>query len=135
MFRSVITTAFIGVVAACAAASSNERPTAYRGLRPTSDFVTLDELRRHDDTSTLFEALARARPRMLRPRFAYQGIRSTGESVDVFINGHYSGGIEVLRSLHPVNVASVRMAQRSEAFMMHGARLRGEHALFVTLVR
>jgi hypothetical protein len=57
------------------------------------------------------------------------------ETIDVFIDGHFLGGAEVLRQVMPSDVASVRMVQRSQGYATYGRQLRGEHALFVTLLR
>jgi hypothetical protein len=61
--------------------------------------------------------------------------RSIASQIDVFINGGYAGDGSVLLTLHPSHVANIRMERRSQAFVKHGAWLRGENVLYVTLLR
>jgi hypothetical protein len=60
---------------------------------------------------------------------------NSASAIDVFVNGGYAGDASVLLTLNPANIASVRMQRRSQAFVMHGAALRGENVLYVTLLR
>lgn len=135
MLRSVLMSTVVVLAAACYAPSAGTRlappPSAF-GRR---DVVQIDELRRYNDTSTLLDVLARIRPQMLRPRFGATGVRASPETIDVFINGHYAGGADALRQVMPSDVASVKMVQRSQGYTSYGGLLRGEHALFVTLLR
>jgi hypothetical protein len=101
----------------------------------SADLVNVDELRRFEDAGTLYDLLQRLRPGMVRPRPGIGVMRGIRPEIDVFINGQYAGSADVLRSLQPHGVASVRMMQRAQAFVTHGPFLRGEHALFVTLMR
>jgi hypothetical protein len=127
--------ATVVVVAACHA------PIRGPGLAPPPsalgrrEIIQVDEIRRHDDMSTLLDVLRRVRPQMLRPRFGATGQLPMESAIDVFIDGHYMGGAEVLRQIAPSHVFSVRMMQRAEGYVQYGGQLRGSHALFVTLRR
>ena len=101
----------------------------------SSDLVAIDELRRFQETGSLYDLLRRVRPGMVRARPSVGSLRGIRPEIDVFINGQYAGSADVLHGLQPHYVASVRMVQRAQAFVTHGAMLRGEHALFVTLTR
>ena len=107
-----------------------------RGKSPGSshDVVLADELRRVPATN-LFTALERARPDFLRVRASTAAMRRQSPEIDVFLNGQYAGGAEVLRSIPSDFVTRIQLVQRSQGYVMHGPQLRGEHALFVTLVR
>ncbi|MBC7895647.1 MAG: hypothetical protein H7066_09545 [Cytophagaceae bacterium] len=124
---------------ACSAASASLDSAAVPRARPrslgTSEFVPIDELRRYPDAGSLLDVLQRVRPGMVRPRPVAGGLEGARPDIDVFINGQYAGSSDVLRMVQPQFVASVRMQQRSEAFLTHGSWLRGDHALFVTLLR
>ncbi|MCC6316432.1 MAG: hypothetical protein IT361_01985 [Gemmatimonadaceae bacterium] len=101
----------------------------------TSTFVPIDEIQRFPDASSLFDVLQRTRPAMVRARLGSHVLRGIQPEIDVFINGQYAGATDVLRTLQPRYVSSVRMVQRVQAYTEYGAWLRGEHVLFVTLVR
>ena len=138
MTRSIFILACAVLTACTATSASLDGATAPRARVRTlgsQDLVAVDELRRFDDAGTLYDFLQRHRPGMVRPRPGIGVMRGIRPEVDVFINGQYAGSSEVLRSLLPHSVASVRMVQRAQAFVTHGAWLRGEHALFVTLMR
>ena len=127
------------VLTACSATSASLDGAAVPSVRPRShgsyDLVPIDELRRYEDTGSLYDLLQRVRPGMVSPRRSTSALRAGRAEIDVFVNGQYAGSSEVLRSLQPTFVASVRMVQRSQAFATYGSWLRGEHALFVTLLR
>lgn len=100
------------------------------------EVINFDELARtSDNASNLYQALERTRPQFLRPRASGRVARGAASQIDVFVNGGYAGDGTVLLSLHPSNVASVRFERRSSAFVQHGAWLRGENVLYVTLLR
>lgn len=124
---------------ACSAASASLDSAAVPRARPRSlgsaEFVPIDELRRSADAGSLYDLLQRVRPGMVRPRPGARGLQGPRPEIDVFINGQYAGSSEILRMLQPQFVASVRMMQRSQSFVMYGSWLRGDHALFVTLLR
>jgi hypothetical protein len=99
------------------------------------EIVQLDEMRRYYDSSTLMDVLARIRPQMIRPRYGPGGMNTSNDAIDVFIDGHYVGGADELRRILPSRVESVRMVQRSQGYTRYGGLLKGEHALFITLLR
>jgi hypothetical protein len=123
---------------ACASSQTSEISEIRRGGAPgyQHDVVTFDELSRASATaSNLYQALERIRPSFVRPRTTGRVARSTASSIDVFVNGGYAGDGNVLLSLNPAHIASVRMERRSQAFVKHGAWLRGENVIYVTLLR
>jgi hypothetical protein len=133
--RNAIMIVVLSAVAGCAptitSRGTESRPvSASPSMR---ELVTFDELR-GTQRGDLFSALTLIRPRFLDPG------RGTGRlgrpaRVDVFVNGTYFGDVDVLRGLLPEQVASVRFVRRSQAFVTLGPQLRGEAALFVTLLR
>lgn len=138
MIRSIFVLA-CAALTACSATSASLDAAAVPRARPGSlgsaEHVSIDELRRSADAGSLYDLLQRVRPGMVRPRPGARVLLGHPPEIDVFINGQYAGSADVLRSLQPRFVASVSMMQRAQAFVMHGSWLRGEHALFVTLVR
>ena len=135
LYRALLSTA---VILAAACSSSTSRST--RLLPPPSalgwrDIVQVDELRRHRNTSSMLDVLARIRPQMLRPRYGQMGEPGPAAAIDIFIDGHFVGGPEILRQVLPADVESVQMVQRSQGYTIHGGQLRGSHALFLTLLR
>lgn len=138
MFRRILLLACAALTACSATSASLESAAAPRArVRSLGSFdlVAIDELRRHQETGSLYDLLQRVRPGMVRARPSVGVLRGIRPEIDVFINGQYAGSADVLRGLQPHVVASVRMVQRAQAFVTHGAWLRGEHALFVTLTR
>ena len=114
--------------------ASTPRPSSAPGYE--SDVVTFEELARTKDTAgNLYQALERIRPTFVRPRLSGRPMTNSASAIDVFVNGGYAGDASVLLTLNPANIASVRMQRRSQAFVMHGAALRGENVLYVTLLR
>lgn len=114
--------------------ASTPRPSSGPGYE--SDVVTFEELARTKDTAgNLYQALERIRPTFVRPRLSGRPMTNSAQAIDVFVNGGYAGDASVLLTLNPSNIASVRMQRRSQAFVMHGAALRGENILYVTLLR
>jgi hypothetical protein len=134
MRYSILAVALVTSALACA---SNQGMQGRGG--PSSyghDVINFDELARtSDNASNLYQALERTRPQFLRPRASGRVPRGAASQIDVFVNGGYAGDGTVLLSLHPSHVASVRFERRSQAFVKHGAWLRGENVLYVTLLR
>jgi hypothetical protein len=122
-------------LAACAGAGRSGDFQPRPSSRGGHDYVAVEELRRSSQAGSLYEVLSRIRPHMVQPRAGLSAMRGMRGGIDVFINGQYAGGEEVLRSLQPTHVASVRMVQRSQAYVQYGGWLRGDHALFVALMR
>jgi len=134
MWRSMLV---VGVATATLACASTQT-SRVRSAAPAyaHDLVTFDELSRTSTTAAnLYQALERIRPSFIRPRTTARVSRASASSIDVFINGSYAGDANVLLTLHPAHIASVRMERRSQAFVKHGAWLRGENVLYVTLLR
>jgi hypothetical protein len=128
----------VGLATTMMACASTQQQTFRRTSVPAHahDLVTFDELARTaDGASNLYQALERVRPTFITPRMSGRAIRSTASQIDVFVNGGYAGDGSVLLTLNPVYVASVRLERRSQAFVRHGASLRGENILYVTLLR
>ena len=129
---------------ACASASAGRKDVAMprplmntavpRGRSvPSHDVVFADEIRRVPATNA-YTALERTRPDFLRVR-GQSSILLQPRDIDVFLNGQYAGGIDVLRSLPSDFIAKVQLVQRSQGYVLYGEQLRGDHALFITLLK
>lgn len=126
--------ALVSSVLACASNQRMQGPSGASSHR--HDVINFDELTRtSENASNLYQALERTRPQFLRPRSSGRVPRGAPSQIDVFVNGGYAGDGNVLLSLHPAHVASVRFERRSQAFVRHGSWLRGENVLYVTLLR
>jgi hypothetical protein len=133
MRYALLVMALAGSAMACASTQSSH------GRNPAphaNDVVTFEELARvGSSAANLYQALERIRPTFIRPRMSGGVVRNAASQIDVFVNGGYAGDANVLLSLHPAHVASIRLERRSQAFVKHGAWLRGENVLYVTLLR
>jgi hypothetical protein len=84
---------------------------------------------------TLFDVLRRRAPLYLRPRSNPSSeINGRGDPIAVYINGSFSGNLDVLSSIPAREVFSVDRVPATEAMMRFGQR-HGSGALMVTLVR
>jgi hypothetical protein len=137
MVRAMLVVAVATTTMACASSQTSQISNVRDGAPAYAhDVVTFDELSRTSQTAaTLYQALERIRPSFIRPRTTGRVTRGPASSIDVFVNGGYAGDGNVLLTLHPAHVASVRLERRSQAFVKHGAWLRGENVLYVTLLR
>ena len=134
MVRSMVVVAGLAATLLACASSQTTRRTG--GPAYANDVVTFDELSRASEgAGNLYQALERIRPSFIRPRSSGRMVRASASQIDVFVNGGYAGDANVLLSLQPAHVASVRMERRSQAFVKHGTWLRGENVLYVTLLR
>jgi hypothetical protein len=133
MLRSMLVVGLATTVVACATSQASHDRSAAPAYR--HDVVTFDELARSQNAANLYQALERIRPSFVRPRMSGRMVRTSASSIDVFVNGGYAGDGSVLLSLNPAHIASVRMERRSQAFVKHGAWIRGENVLYVTLLR
>ena len=135
MLRAALLSTVVVFATACQSPAARGRLTPPPGTMGFREIVQLDELRRYYDSSTLMDVLARVRPQMLRPRYGAKGMNASDSAIDVFIDGHSVGGADELRRVLPSRVESVRMVQRSQGYTRYGGLLKGEHALFITLLR
>lgn len=87
------------LLSACAGTGSS----AERSPNPNRDLLTQEEIRRH---RTVYEAVDALRGTWLRPR-GTGSFRNPGQ-VQVYQDGNRVGGVEVLRSMSPANIAYVR---------------------------
>ena len=135
MMRAALLSTIVMIAAACQTPGARGRLSPPPGTMGFREVVQLDEIRRYHDSSTLMDVLARIRPQMIRPRYGPSGIHAPNDAIDIFIDGHYVGGADELRRILPSRVESVRMVQRSQGYTRYGGLLKGEHALFITLLR
>lgn len=135
MIRAALLPMVMVIAAACQSPAVRGPLSPPPGAMGFREIVQLDEIRRYYDSSTLMDVLARIRPQMIRPRYGPRGMNISDDAIDVFIDGHYVGGADELRRILPSRVQSVRMVQRSQGYTRYGGLLKGEHALFITLLR
>jgi len=109
------------------AAASN---SALRGHILTGSFTT-----EYFSGETLYDVLRRRAPTYLRPRGGSVGeFTGTADPMAVYIDGNFSGSLEVLSSIPAQDVFSVQRMGATEAAIRYGPR-HGSGALLVTLVR
>ena len=116
------------LAAASLPVSSGERTT--RG-----QFLTGSVMTESFAGETLGDALRRRAPLYLRPR-ANPSAEISGrmDPIAVYINGSFSGSLEVLSSIPAYEVFSVDRIAAAEASIRYGPK-HGSGALMVTLVR
>ena len=101
-----------------------------RGHLLTGSFTT-----EYFSGETLYDVLRRRAPLYLRPRAnPSTEVAGRGDPVAVYINGSFSGSLEVLSMLPAREVFSVDRVAATEAMMRFGQR-HNNGALMVTLVR
>jgi hypothetical protein len=102
-----------------------------RGYLMTGSFAT-----EYFAGETLYEVLRRRAPLYLRPRANPTAEVSTHgiDPISVYINGNFSGSLEVLQSIPATEVFAVDRISATDAAMRFGPRNTGG-ALLVTLVR
>jgi hypothetical protein len=105
--------------------------TASRGYLMTGSFAT-----EYFSGETLFDVLRRRAPLYLRSRPNPTAELSTHgvDPIAVYINGNFSGSLEVLQSIPASDVFSVDRISATDAAMRFGPKT-GSGALLVTLVR
>jgi len=124
--RSAITSADMQASAITPTASS----TPLRGHMLTGSFTT-----EYYAGETLHDVLRRRLPLYLRPRTASGAdIPGRGDPVAVYINGSFSGSLDVLSLIPASEVFSVQRMSGSEALIRFGPK-HNSGALLVTLIR
>jgi hypothetical protein len=108
--------------------SGGDRPT--RGQFLTGSFLT-----DYFSGETLSDVLRRRAPLYLRPRANPSAeIAGRNDPIAVYINGSFSGSLEVLSSIPAYEVFSVQRISAGESTIRYGQK-HGSGALMVTLVR
>ncbi len=89
-----------------------------------SDVITRSQL---EDTHArnVYEAIERARPTWLVSRGVISAQNPAGELPVVYLNGVRAGGLELLRSLNPHEVESIRFHSAHDAMTRWGMGLHG----------
>ena len=105
--------------------------TPSRGYLMTGSFVT-----EYFTGETLYEVLRRRAPLYLRsrPNPSAQASAIPTDPISVYINGNFSGSLEVLNSIPATEVFAVDRISATDAAMRFGPKNTGG-ALLVTLVR
>lgn len=105
-------------------------PTSVRGHIVTGSFMS-----EYFGGETLADVLRRRAPLYLRPRpTPSAGLPGRADPIAVYIDGAYSGGLEVLTSIPASSVFAVDRISAVDATMRYGAK-HNSGALIVTLVR
>ena len=105
-------------------------PTSSRGQIVTGSFMS-----EYYGGETLYDVLRRRAPLYLRPRAMPSAeIPGRADPIAVYINGGFSGGLEVLSSIPASTVFSVDRISAVDATMRYGAK-HNSGALLVTLTR
>jgi len=118
-------------VAACATS-----PHAGRVTPTTNDTLTSEELAAVPGTTrNAYSAVERLRPLFLAVRPGSGTVHATSQHLYVFINGSFSGEIDVLKTIPIATVESIRRVQASEAFIQLGEIRAGDGVLLVRLRR
>lgn len=129
--RVALGAAVLGGVAACGSARA---PATGAGTPRGSLYeLGLQELAMAGDASDVFVAIERLRPAFFRPRASAVALRGARPQLSVFINGSYSGPVDVLRTLPVSHVSRVRFVQPAQAMTTVGSQRVGDGVIMVTL--
>lgn len=124
--RSAVTSADLQASPISPAAS----PSPLRGHMLTGSFTT-----EYYAGETLHDVLRRRLPLYLRPRTAGGGdMPGRGDPIAVYINGSFSGSLDVLSLIPASEVFAVERISGSDALIRFGPK-HNSGALLVTLVR
>lgn len=122
----------VGVVLAAGACGAARAPAA--GVPRGSLYeLGLQELAMANDAPDVFVAIERLRPAFFRPRASSSAMRGGRPQLSVFINGAYSGPVDVLRTLPVAQVSRVRFVQPTQAMTTVGSQRVGDGVIMVTL--
>ncbi|HEV3486381.1 MAG TPA: hypothetical protein VG106_13305 [Vicinamibacterales bacterium] len=88
----------------------------------TSDVLTAVDLSSESrfGTTSLYDALARLRPRFLHPRDVHTGSIASRAAPAVFVNGGHWGGLEALHTIHVTTVVDVKYVRPIDALHRFG---------------
>jgi len=126
--------AALGLLSACSSApAANSRPEP---LRLSGDATTLTwyDLQHQSELASAYTAISQLRPSFLtrRPRF---GGAEEPSRLAVYLNGAYSGDVEILESIRVRDVESMQFVRGSEAAARYGTFSDTDGVLLVTLRR
>ena len=145
--RSAYSAVFLCALA-CASAPSTARlsttgiqpaaaslPTSTDTRSTRGQFITGSFLTEYFSGETLSDALRRRAPLYMRARANPSAdLAGRADPIAVYINGSYSGSLEVLTSIPAYEVFSVQRMTAADATIRFGQK-HGSGALLVTLVR
>ena len=125
-------TAALCTLAACSGARVGA-PVALGRTPHEHNRLTEADLLQVSNAPSLHAAIERLRPRYLRPRATHEALGSARPSVAVYIDGHYAGDTQMLRSLMVHQVTDIRFLQPAEAYATMGPSMRGDAVLMISL--
>ena len=121
LFASITTTA-------CATAS----PALYPRAEVSADVITASEIGRATPQNA-YTALEHLRPFFIRPRPSAADVRGEVPQIHVFIDGYYSGELDVLKMIPASDIESITRVQPEMAFTTLGSIRTGDGVLMVRL--
>jgi hypothetical protein len=122
-----------GVLLFTACASAPTHTTQFADARPSSATLTAADFARVPDAGSTLDAVRQLRPLFLRPRPGSNEVRSQAPVVAVYINDLYAGDVDILQSLPPSSIETMRYLQRTEAMTFAGSQTRGDGFIMITL--
>jgi hypothetical protein len=118
---------------ACATAATPDTLSRVGDTHSSNATLTAAEIERVPGATSLFEAVRQLRPLFLRPRPTVATLRGQPPVLAVYINDMYAGGADVLQTLSPSVVHSMRYLQRSDAMTFAGSMTPGDGFIMITL--
>lgn len=123
--------ALFATLDSAACASTTARP--YYSSRPVSgDVITSAEIERASPQNA-YSALEQLRPFFLQPRPNSSDVRGEPRRMHVFIDGYFSGDLDVLKTIPARDIASITRVQPEMAFTTMGDVRAGDGVLMVRL--
>jgi len=116
---STITLVAVLCSTACAPPSRVNQATYTR--TPTgSDFLTRQEITSLVGAQNVYTVVQQLRPLFLTPRPGPAMARGVGPGIAVFIDGTLAGDLDVLKTLNPEHVESIRRIRQPYAYADYG---------------
>jgi hypothetical protein len=113
---------------ACATAT----PVRYSRPSVSADVVTGKEISRGTPQNA-YSALEQLRPFFLQPRPSAVDVRGERPQMHVFIDGYFSGDLDVLKMIPASEIESITRVQPAMAFTTMGSMHAGDGVLMVRL--
>ena len=123
------------VFTGCVSAPVNTHARNYlsRDARSYAASLTAADFEAVPNATNALEAVRQLRPLFLQPRPGGYTARGEPPVIAVYINDMYAGNVDVLQTIPPGQVESMRYLQRTEAMTFAGSQTRGDGFIMVDL--
>ena len=124
----------LGLLPACSAATNQPPGPAPLRLAGDANTITWYDLQYQSELESAYTAISQLRPSFFSTRPTFGGVSSPSR-LAVYLNGAYSGDVEVLQSLRVRDIESMKYLRASDAAGRYGTFNDTDGVLLVTLRR